>query len=487
MAGKRGVKAGKQPRGGSGRRFDRNSTQAPRRQAGMGPAAERTPSRPLREDLVRALALEALGAIRDEGRVADRALDHLLRRERRLYAAERRAVAEAVYALLRAETRLYGAFEAALGDEYRALSPAARRALAYEAVRVKERGIAPARALAEGGLSPALLPGLEAAANPSGPANPDAAPAERIAVDQGLPPWMSELFVRQYGEVEAGKLAAALNERAPLTVRANRLHTDRDELSRRLAAEGVASTPARFSPDALHVAGRINLFSLPSFRDGLFEIQDEGSQLLARLLDPRPGWLAIDACAGAGGKTLALAAMMRNKGRLVALDVDERRLSQLGPRARRAGVHNWEAHAIGAESLPADLERKLAGKADAVLIDAPCSGLGVLRRNPDARFRLDEGSVERFAQLQRVLLDRYASLAKPGGRIVYATCSVAAEENERVVEAVLAERPDLELLPPAETLGEELAAALGAERYLRLLPHVHGTDGFFAALLRRRA
>jgi len=480
MAAKRGVKAGRQGGRGSGRRFDRKSTQAP---AG-GPAEGRP--RPLREDLVRALALEALAAIRDEGRVADRALDHLLRRERRLYASERRAVAEAVYGLLRAEGRLHHVFEGALGSEYRELSPAARRALSYEALRAKERRVDPARALAEAGLSAALLPGLEAFLGRGAIAAEGAAAEERISLDQGLPTWMTAMFVRQFGEEGAGALAAALNERAPLTIRANALHTDRDSLARRLEAEGVSSTPAQFSADGLHVEGRLNLFALPSFREGLFEIQDEGSQLLARLLDPHPGWLTIDACAGAGGKTLALAATMRNKGRLVALDSDERRLSQLGPRARRAGVHNWEAHVVSADGLPEELAARLSSRADAVLIDAPCSGLGVLRRNPDARFRLDEGSIARFAGLQRTLLDRYASLAKPGGRIVYATCSVAAEENEEVVEAVLAARPDLELLPPSTTLGEELAERLGAERYLRLLPHVHGTDGFFAALLRRR-
>ncbi|HWV38495.1 MAG TPA: RsmB/NOP family class I SAM-dependent RNA methyltransferase [Vulgatibacter sp.] len=480
MAAKRGVKAGRPGGRGTGRRFDRKSTRAQ-----LGGPAEVRP-RPLREDLVRALALEALAAIRDEGRVADRTLDHLLHRERRLYAAERRAVAEAVYGLLRAEGRLHHVFERTLGGEYLALSPAARRALWYEALRAKERGVDPARALAEAGLSAALLPGLDAFLGEEPVAAADAPVEERIALEEGLPTWMTAIFVRQLGEEGARDLAAALNERAPLTIRANRLHVEREALARRLEAEGVASTPTRFAADGLHVEGRVNLFGLPSFREGLFEIQDEGSQLLAALLDPRPGWLTIDACAGAGGKTLALAASMRNKGRLVALDVDGRRLSQLGPRARRAGVHNWEAHVVPEDGLPAELSARLSGKADAVLVDAPCTGLGVLRRNPDARHRLDEGSVARFASLQRALLHRYASLAKPGGRIVYATCSVAAEENEEVVEAVLAERPDLEFLPPSTTLGEELAERLGAGRYLRLLPHVHGTDGFFAALLRRR-
>lgn len=485
MAAKRGVKAGKQVGKGAGRRFDRKSTPAPStHRAGSPGAAAQGSSRPVREDLVRALSLEAYAAIRDEGRVADRALDFLLRREKRLYASERRAVAEAVYGMLRAEGRLHHVFAQALGPAFGELSPAAVHALAYEALRVRERGIPPERALVEAGLSAALLPGLEAWMRPAETSPDD--PIERLSIGEGLPGWMASLFVRELGVDGAAALGRAMNERAPLTIRVNTLHTDRETLATRLGTEGVPSRPCRYSPDGLVVEGRINLFSLPSFREGLFEIQDEGSQLLARLLDPRPGWLAIDACAGAGGKTLALAAMMRNKGRLVALDSDERRLAQLGPRARRAGVHNWEAHPIPADGLPAEMETRWSGKADAVLIDAPCTGLGVLRRNPDARFRLDEGSLARFAAIQRTLLDRYASLAKPGGRIVYATCSVASEENEQVVEAVLAERPDLELVPPAVTLGPELAEAVGAEKYLKLLPHVHGSDGFFAALLRRR-
>jgi len=477
MGGNRGVKAG---RSGSGASKARKATPAP------GASA---PSRPLREDLVRALALEAYAAIRDEGRVADRTLDFLLRRERRLYAQERRAVAEAVYGMLRAEGRLDFLLERGLGrGVLETLGRPARQALYYEAWRVLERRVPPARALAEGGLSAALLPGLLACAQP-GPFLAELAgdPVRRLAVEESLPAWMARLFVAELGDEGAFALARSMNERAPLTLRVNRLKTERDGLLRALRDEGVEAVSTRWSPDGVTVRSRQNLFQLRAFRDGLFEIQDEGSQLLAQLLDPHPGWTVVDACAGAGGKTLALAASMRNRGRLVALDTEPQRLEKLAPRARRAGVHNWEAHVVAPEGVPPELERRLAGTADAVLIDAPCSGLGVLRRNPDARFRLDEGSVARFACIQRDLLARYAALARPGGRIVYATCSVAREEDEDVVEAILAAHPELELVPPSETLGAELAERLGAERYLRLLPHRHGTDGFFAALLRRKA
>lgn len=444
------------------------------------------PRRPLREDLVRALVLEAYARIRDEGKVADRTLDALLRREARLYALERRAVADAVYGMLRLEARLEVILAEALGPTFAALSPAARHALLYQAHRVLAGRVPPAKALAEGGLSQGLLPGLLACANTAPGAAAAAGPAGALAVETALPAWLAERFVADLGADAASALARAMNERAPLTLRANRVKTTREALLARLAEEGVVAKPTPYAPDGLAVETRQNLFRLRSFQDGLFEIQDEGSQLLALLLDPHPGWVVVDACAGAGGKTLALAGPMKNRGRIVALDTDERRLGELPKRAKRAGVHNWESHLVPAEGVPAELAAKLAGKADAVLVDAPCSGTGVLRRNPDTRFRLKPDDVERFSSLQKELLARYAALAKPGGRLVYATCSVLHAEDEDVVEAVLGEHPELELLPPATTLGEELAGKLGAERYLRLLPHRHGTDGFFAALLRRK-
>ncbi len=435
---------------------------------------------------MRALVLEAYARIRDEGKVADRTLDALLRRESRLYALERRAVADAVYGMLRVEARLDVLLAGALGHAYAALSPSARHALLYQAHRVLAGAVPPAKALAEGGLSPALLPGLLACANTEKSETPAGDPAA-LAVETALPAWLAGRFVADLGPEAAAALARSLNERAPLTIRANRLKNTREELAARLGGLDVATRPTPQAPDGLVVETRQNLFRLEPFQEGGFEIQDEGSQLLAALLDPHPGWLVIDACAGAGGKTLALAASMKNRGRIVALDTDERRLGELPKRAKRAGVHNRESHLVPADRLPDELAEKLLGRADAVLIDAPCSGTGVLRRNPDTRFRLQPEDVERFSALQKELLARYAALAKPGGRIVYATCSVLRAEDEEVVEAVLREHPELELVPPATTLGEELAGRLGAERYLRLLPHQHGTDGFFAALLRRKA
>jgi len=434
---------------------------------------------------VRAIALEAFGAIRFDRRVADRTLDAILRRERRLWSRERRRVSEAVYGMLRAEFRNDALLRRALGKCYEALDDPARSALHYEIWRLSEKGTATAADLARAGLSPALFPGVQACLDPAAAAEvlPDD-PAESLAIRHSLPVWIARLFLREVGAEEAEALAAASTARAPLVLRANALRIDRDGLRARLEEEGVSTEPTPHAPLGLRVQTRQNLFALPSFREGLFEIQDEGSQILAALVGARPGLRIVDACAGSGGKTLALAAAMENRGRILALDADARRLAQLGPRARRAGIHNWESQVVP-EDAPGPVEQRWRGRADAVLVDAPCSGLGVLRRNPDAAHRLREEELARFAALQRRLLARYAALVRPGGRLVYGTCSVAREENEEVVEAFLRDHPAFERLPPRETLGP-LADRLGAEPHLRLFPHRHGTDGFFGALLRRK-
>jgi 16S rRNA (cytosine967-C5)-methyltransferase len=277
-----------------------------------------------------------------------------------------------------------------------------------------------------------------------------------------------------------------MSERAPLTVRANLLKTDREALRARLLGEGASARPTRHSPWGLVLDGHANAFALPSFQEGHFEIQDEGSQLVALAIGARPGWKVVDACAGAGGKALALAAEMHGKGSLFALDCDRDRLEEAKRRARRAGVHNLRSRHIppGAEAAAALAD--LAGQCDRVLVDAPCSGLGTLRRKPDGRWRLRPDDVARFAALQKELLLRFAGLVKPGGRLVYATCSVGSAENEEVAAFALREAPGLAPLPLAAALGEGLARALGAAGHtLQLLPHRHGTDGFFLAAFTR--
>jgi 16S rRNA (cytosine967-C5)-methyltransferase len=223
----------------------------------------------------------------------------------------------------------------------------------------------------------------------------------------------------------------------------------------------------------------MNAFALSAFRDGLFEVMDEGSQLVADLVAPPPGGRVVDACAGAGGKTLAIGAALGGKGRMLALDTDGKKLEELRRRARRAGLTNVEAKQVGDGPLA------VKGQFDRVLVDAPCSGLGTLRRNPEARWRLTRATVESFPAQQVALLVTYAPLVAVGGRLIYATCTVARAENDLVIERFLAERDDFVAVPVKEIWGRERALRLGDGMTLRLFPNRHDTDGFFAAVLRR--
>jgi 16S rRNA (cytosine967-C5)-methyltransferase len=428
-------------------------------------------SRPNRNDLVDAAVLEVHGLVHDQGWLADRALERALRRERGLFAAERRAVAEAVYGLVRWQ----GQLDALLGGR-------PTLALRYAAFLTRFGGLSAKDAARRLGVVPSALAPLEGA---DARIAAIADPVGRLAAEASLPRWIADRFAAELGLDEARALARAMNARAPLTVRANALLGTREDLRERLAAEGTEAEPTRFSPWGLVLDGHANAFALRAFQEGRFEIQDEGSQLIALTCGARPGRTVVDACAGAGGKSLALAAEMHNKGSLHALDVDAERLSEARRRARRAGVHNLRAREI-APGHEADAQlADLAGQADLVLVDAPCSGLGTLRRKPDARWRLVPGDPERFAETQRALVRRFATLVRPGGRLVYATCSIGRTENDEVADFALRET-GLRPAPLAPLLGEERARALGAaECRLHLYPHRHGTDGFFVAAFER--
>ncbi len=459
----------------------------PARGSGRGALGSR-----VREDRVRAAALEVLAAVRAEGQLADRALARVLRRERDLWSGERRAAADAVYAVLRQERMLDAILSAALRDLGRGTLeglPATRADLLRLAAAAGLDGTPAqpdelARAVADRARD--LRERLLAAV---------ADPWERIALDASLPGWLIARLGERLGPAETAALAASLNRRAPLTIRANPLKATPAELARRLKSEGVEASPCHASPWGLTLDGRTNAFALASFREGLFEVQDEGSQIIARLCGEKPGRLVVDGCAGAGGKTLALAAAMGNRGELWALDSREDRLEMLRPRARRAGVHNVRTAPIGEDGpLPAPLDR-LRERADVLLVDAPCSGVGALRRNPDARRRLSEAEIEEHARRQLAILRRLAPLVRPGGRLVYATCSLLWDENEVVVAAFLPES-GFSTLPWREASGPALAealdaplrggsAALQSSEGLRLWPHRHGSDGFFAAVLVR--
>ncbi|HYY53421.1 MAG TPA: RNA methyltransferase [Myxococcales bacterium] len=435
----------------------------------------------MRAQLVRMAVLEIYEEVRREGARADQALQRVLRREKQLRSVERRAVSDAVYGLLRLQGRVDHLLQRALGTRKLGLEKLAtptQHLLRYAAYLIAgERQSAESAAGLAGPEVASWRWVLELVAQPQELGVPSD-PLDALAAETSVPRWLAKLWSEQLGAAETRALAAALNQRAPLTVRANLLRNTREELLATLRTEGSRVEPTRFSPWGVTFTGRTNVFALRAFKAGLFEVQDEGSQLIALACEVRPGQMVVDACAGAGGKTLALASEMQNKGRLVACDRDGRRLDELRPRARRAGVHNWEARAVP-ESSDARIA-DLRGTADVVLVDAPCSGLGALRRNPDARWRLDAEEVDSFPPRQSAILERYAQLVKPSGRLVYATCSINRRENEEVRAAFLSRHPGFEA---AQVLPE--SAGLGTGNEVQLLPHRHATDGFYIAAMRR--
>jgi len=308
-------------------------------------------------------------------------------------------------------------------------------------------------------------------------------PVVRFGLQHSLPDWLAKKLMEQYGE-EAPALCAALNRRPPQMVRTNTLKQTREGLIRRLSGDRVIGKPAALSPQGVEIDPPVELFSLEPYHKGQFEIQDEASQLVAEITAPSPGSLVIDACAGAGGKTLALGALMKNRGRLIALDIHAGRLEELRRRARRAELSNVQALEI--KSATAILE-KFIGKADRVLVDAPCSGMGALRRNPESKWRMVKGDLERFPQQQFDIANDALRFVKPGGRLIYATCTLFREENEEIV-ARITESGEFSAVPLKEVVGKALAEKISDASGLamKLLPHTSGTDGFFAAVLRRK-
>jgi 16S rRNA (cytosine967-C5)-methyltransferase len=304
-----------------------------------------------------------------------------------------------------------------------------------------------------------------------------------LRIRLNLPDWIVEALSVRFESEELAQLAAALNYPAPLDLRTNPLKANRDQVLAALQEAGIDAGATPFAPLGVRVAGKPALTKLKLFEDGWIEVQDEGSQLLCSLVAPRRGEMIVDFCAGAGGKTLALGAAMRSTGRLYAFDVSERRLAKLKPRLARSGLSN--VHPVLIDSEHDSKIKRLAGKIDRVLVDVPCSGLGTLRRNPDLKWRQSTAALAELAPKQASILGNAARLVKPGGRLVYATCSMLDAENEAVVAAFLADHPDFSLVPAGKVLAEQ---RIGLEMgdYLSLWPHRHATDGFFAAVLERR-
>jgi 16S rRNA (cytosine967-C5)-methyltransferase len=302
------------------------------------------------------------------------------------------------------------------------------------------------------------------------------------AVAADLPDWLWQRLGAVYGEIERLAMARAWQNPAPLDLRVNPLKTTRDKARQTLVESGIAAEPTPFSPLGLRVAGRPMLARHPLFMDGAIEVQDEGSQIVGFLVAPKRNDMVVDFCAGAGGKTLLLGALMRSQGRIYAFDVIDKRLANLKDRLPRSGLSNVHPQLLTSER-DAKVKR-LAGKIDRVLVDAPCTGFGTLRRNPDLKWRHDETALSELTAKQQAILRSAATLVKPGGRLVYATCSVLPDENETIVEAFLSEHATFKAVDAAAELGHA-GIGLDTGATLKIYPHRHGCDGFFAAVLER--
>jgi 16S rRNA (cytosine967-C5)-methyltransferase len=299
-----------------------------------------------------------------------------------------------------------------------------------------------------------------------------------------LPEWFWNSLIAQYGEEQALTIARSMHQPAPLDLRVNLVKTNREDVLAKFASEHTEVQVTPLSPTGIRMGQKMTISRHKLFTDGMIEVQDEGSQLLAQLVAPRRGEMIADFCAGAGGKTLAMGALMRNSGRLYAFDVSEKRLQNLGVRLKRSGLSNLHAQVITSEADPK--LKRLNAKFDRVLVDAPCSGLGTLRRNPDLKWRQTPQDIIELTAKQTRILDRAAKLVKVGGRLIYATCSLLQEENEQIADAFLASHPDYALVNANHILAQQ-KIDLDTGVYLKLLPHLHQTDGFFAAVFEKVA
>ena len=420
---------------------------------------------------------------------ADSIIDTFFRSHKYLGSHDRRFIAETVYGMLRYKKRVDWLLQSTKEKFFR-LIPEKRSyvtCLVYLVVVAKEEISSLVEEIKIGGEdSPEFVSVLndvvtantrfekEQGANPKG--------AERISIEYSYPLWMIEEWLHTFGEDETVRLCTSLNEPAPLTLRVNTLRTTVEECQQALEKENIKSERTSLSPFGLNVKKRMNIFQLKIFQDGFFEVQDEGSQLVSFLVDPKPTSKVVDACAGGGGKSLALAAMMKNRGVIYALDTNTHRLEGLRKRIRRSGVDTIRVRAVEENVVPPDL----LGAADNVLVDAPCSGLGTIRRNPGMKWSVTPETIAELQVKQSAILDHYAACVKINGRLVYATCTMMKAENEDVVEKFLAAHPEFEIIEPTKILERYHLDTLTKGKYFHLSPHIHGTDGFFAAVMRRR-
>jgi 16S rRNA (cytosine967-C5)-methyltransferase len=391
---------------------------------------------------------------------ADVIVSNFFRKHRELGPRERHALAETAYAMLRQRLLFQHLAQSGHGTLERRLA-----ILAWQGNESQIRG----------GLGPHEVSWLN-----------QVKAIDRNAFSEKLrhnmPDWLAGPLKTELGDEEFWTFIGSMSGQAPLDLRVNVLKTSREKALAQLADAGIEAEPTPYSPWGLRVHGKPALQKTDVFLRGDVEVQDEGSQLLAALLAPKRGEMVVDFCAGAGGKTLALGAAMRSTGRLYAFDVNGHRLDKLKPRLARSGLSN--VHPAQLSNERDDRVKRLAGKIDRVLVDAPCSGLGTLRRNPDLKWRLSPKAVDELVELQAKILESACRLLKPGGRLVYATCSPLRREDETVAEAFAAAHPEFKPLAAGELLdaaGVGRAGELDDNGYLRSWPQRHGTDGFFAA------
>lgn len=435
---------------------------------------------------VRDRALDACMRMLD-GVSADAALEQTFRKARDLGPSERAQVSDLVYGLARSLRNIDDRLERAAKSTGRKLElvegpvRTRLRLLVLEA----DMGASLKELEARDPYAVKRLPGLfERITSGRLPPPKVKTKEEAIGLQWSLPDWLVTRLVRSFGAARAEEIARALHGRAPVTLRVDTSRISREEMLRRIReAHGLEARATDHSPLGIVLPAHARVRAWPEFEEGLVDLQDEGSQLVALALGVRPGEVVVDACAGAGGKTLTLASLMKNSGRVLSFDPDANKLQELKKRARRAGLTNIETHAVDFGSFPPEL----AGRADRVLVDAPCTGSGRLRRQPDARWRFSEAQVTGFPGLQARLLQRAIDAVRPGGLIVYATCSLLEEENEHVLQRVLDEDPRVRPASLPETLPGLWPTEL-PQSALRLGPgpRQEDPDGFFIALLRRQ-
>ncbi len=429
---------------------------------------------------------EILSHIQQSDKPADSLIDSFFRTRKYLGSHDRKFIAETTYGTLRHLRKCQTLVDAVLGSGLNGFSAADKVLLSIVAYlnRIEKshdlNDTVLAALVETDGARNSLTPFISRLRE----IRLDSAdPVRDLGIEYSFPDWLARKFREQYGPEESRLLCESLNRPAPLNLRVNTLKAGVDECMKRLHSEGIETARTKLSTVGLTVSKRTNMFRIPAFKEGFFEVQDEGSQLLGALVDPRPVWKVLDACAGAGGKALHMAAIMKNRGEIVASDINAFRLNELRKRARRAGAFNIRV--MTTEEVQS--QERFRHAFDVVLIDAPCSGLGTLRRNPGLKWTVTEESVQELCAKQLYIMETHASFVKDQGVMYYATCSLLREENQAVITVFLDRHPEFsraDLTPAAAKSG---LAGQVTDGFFFLYPHKEGTDGFFCGAVQRKA